>query len=80
MCSWRGFATIDGQYSYFNGKQNALLKNLNISTDAPYFSSLYYDGQYLFWSKYSEKPELHRADRLGLRGYGRCVPAGHLRN
>ena len=49
-----GFATIDGQYSYFNGKQNALLKNLNISTDAPYFSSLYYDGQYLFWSKYSE--------------------------
>ena len=25
-----------------------------ISTDAPYFSSLYYDGQYLFWSKYSE--------------------------
>ena len=53
-----GFASIDNQYSYFKGKQKAFLKDLTISTDSPYLSSLYYDGRYLFWSKFSEDQSL----------------------
>ncbi|MGM9639791.1 MAG: S8 family serine peptidase [Faecousia sp.] len=49
-----GMGMVDGQYAYFRNEALALVKSLNISTDAKFCNSLYYDGQYLFWSRLNQ--------------------------
>ena len=53
------FSYVNGEYQDILGAQGRL-GNLGFSTDTPYFSSAYFDGQYLFWSKYTQSEDRSR--------------------
>ncbi|MDD6679143.1 MAG: S8 family serine peptidase [Firmicutes bacterium] len=48
------FINLDGAYYYFFGQEDALMGSTGITTDTPYFQSLYYDGQFIFASCFNE--------------------------
>ena len=61
------FYVKDGKYHNALGEQG-LIGDLGFKTDTPYFSSAYFDGQYLFWSKYSKAD--NRTDLVVWDGKG----------
>ena len=47
------FMDMDGKYYYFNGPEEGKLLATGLEIDVNCYNSAYYDGEYLFWSRYS---------------------------
>lgn len=45
---------LDKQIGYAYGPEDGWRDNLGTSSDTGWFNSLYYDGEYVFWSRYSK--------------------------
>ncbi len=52
----------NGNFVYFQGPEVGLVGSFGRETDTPYFQSLYFDGEFLYWSMFSE--EANRVDLL----------------
>ena len=48
------FIDLNGEYHYFQGEEEGYLENFGYAVDTPYFSSLYFDGAFLYWSAFNE--------------------------
>ena len=58
----------NGSFVYFQGPDVGLVGNFERETDTPYFNSLYFDGEYLYWSMFSE--QANRVDLLAWDSEG----------
>lgn len=53
-CYLEAFICLDGDFYFFSGPEDGFVGNLGYATDVPFFQSAYYDGTYLYWSKFVE--------------------------
>ena len=63
------FINLGGQYYYFFGPADGLMGNTGISTDLPYFQSMYVDGDHLFISNFVNENNYVALYALDLNTY-----------
>ncbi len=72
------FINLEGSYYYFQGEANALVLQTGITSDVPFFQSLYFNGEYTFFANFNESTNDVVLYAMDLEYTGNVFTLGHF--